>query len=83
MKFESFNDKEYLQKCNVDQCCFFKRYPSSYIIFLVYVNDMLVGSPDMSDIRNLKVQLLKEFGMKDLGPTKKIIVMQIMRDKQR
>ena len=44
---------------------------------------MLVGSPYISDIRNLKVQLLKEFGMKDLGPTKKIIVMQIMRDKQR
>ena len=35
----------------------------------------------MDDIKRLKKQLSKEFDMKDLGPTKKILGMQITRDK--
>ncbi|BBG96524.1 hypothetical protein Prudu_005356 [Prunus dulcis] len=38
---------------------------------------------DMDDIRRLKQQLSKEFDMKDLGPAKKILGMQITRDKHR
>ena len=37
----------------------------------------------MNVIIKLKHQLSKEFGMKDLGPAKKILGMQIKRDKQR
>ena len=37
----------------------------------------------MEDIRSLKQQLSKEFDMKDLGPAKKILGMQITRDKKR
>ena len=37
----------------------------------------------MDDIRRLKQQLSKEFDMKDLGPAKKILGIQITRDKQR
>uniref|UniRef100_A0A803LDF8 Reverse transcriptase Ty1/copia-type domain-containing protein n=1 Tax=Chenopodium quinoa TaxID=63459 RepID=A0A803LDF8_CHEQI len=37
----------------------------------------------MNDIIKLKHQLSKEFDMKDLGPAKKILGMQITRDKQR
>jgi hypothetical protein len=83
MKFESFMHKEGFKKCNADHCCFFKRYNSSYIILLLYVDDMLVAGPDMTEIRNLKKQLSKEFDMKDLGPAKKILGMQITRDKQK
>lgn len=82
-KFEGFMHKEGFQKCNADHCCFFKRYKSSYIILLLYVDDMLVAGSDMDEIRNLKMQLSKEFDMKDLGPAKKILGMQITRDKQR
>ncbi|WJX14008.1 ABC-type xenobiotic transporter [Trifolium repens] len=38
---------------------------------------------DMDEIINLKTQLSKEFDMKDLGPARKILGMQITRDKQR
>ncbi|BBH07646.1 Toll-Interleukin-Resistance domain family protein [Prunus dulcis] len=41
------------------------------------------GGSDMDDIRRLKQQLSKEFDMKDLGPAKKILGMQITRDKHR
>jgi ATP-binding cassette subfamily B (MDR/TAP) protein 1 len=37
----------------------------------------------MDEIINLKTQLSKEFDMKDLGPARKILGMQITRDKQR
>ena len=37
----------------------------------------------MDDIRRLKQQLSKEFDMKDLGTAKKILGMQITRDKHR
>lgn len=66
----------------VDHCCFFKRYNSSNIIFLLYVDDMLVTGSDMDKIRNLKMQLLKHFDSKDLGPAKKILGIQITRDKK-
>jgi hypothetical protein len=39
-KFESFIHKEGFYKCNVDQCCIFKRYNYSYIILLLYVDEM-------------------------------------------
>jgi hypothetical protein len=44
---------------------------------------MLVAGFDMGEIRNLKMRLSKEFDMKDLGPAKKILGMQITRDKQK
>ena len=69
--------KEGFQKCNVDHCCFFKRYKSSYIILLLYVNDVLVAGSNIDEIKNLKMQLSKEFDMKNLGPAKKILVMQV------
>lgn len=83
MKFENFMHKEGFQKCNADHCCFFKRYQSNYIILLLYIDDMLVAGSDMDEIRNLKMQLSKEFDMKDLGPARKILGMQITRNKQK
>jgi len=44
---------------------------------------MLVAGSDIDEIKNLKTQLSKEFDMKDLGPAKKILGMQITRDKQK
>lgn len=82
-KFDGFMHKEGFHKCNADHCCYFKRYRSSYIVLLLYVDDMVVAGSDMDDIRRLKQQLSKEFDMEDLGPAKKILGMQITRDKHR
>ena len=76
-------DKEGYHKCNADHCCFFKRYKSCYIILLLYVDDMLVVVSNIDEIIKLKMQLSKEFDIKDLGPAKKILGMQIRRDKQK
>ena len=52
----------------------------SYIILLLYVDDMLVAGSNMQDINVLKRKLAKSFVMKDLGVSKQIIGMRITRD---
>uniref|UniRef100_A0A803NDX7 Retrovirus-related Pol polyprotein from transposon TNT 1-94-like beta-barrel domain-containing protein n=1 Tax=Chenopodium quinoa TaxID=63459 RepID=A0A803NDX7_CHEQI len=50
---------------------------------LISVGQLACEGSDMNDIIKLKHQLSKEFDMKDLGPAKNILGMQITRDKQR
>ena len=49
---------------------------------LLYVDDMLIVAQDKENIRKVKVQLNKEFEMKNLGTTKKILGMEILRDRK-
>ncbi len=69
-------------RCNADHCCYFKKVKSSFIILLLYVDDMLVAGANLEEINNLKKQLSSEFEMKDLGAAKQILGMRISRDKQ-
>jgi hypothetical protein len=69
-------------RCHYDHCVYFKRIENgSYIIFLLYVDDMLVVGYNMQDINVLKNKLANSFAMKDLGVAKKILGMRITRDK--
>jgi len=45
------------------------------------VNDMLIAVRNKIYIQNLKAQLKKEFDMKDLGETKKILSIEISQDR--
>ena len=67
-------------RCHGDHCCYVKKLGTSYLILLLYVDDMLVAGSSMDEIVNLKAQLSKEFAMKDLGSTKKFLGMRISRD---
>ena len=67
--------------CEVDHCCYVKFFDNSYIILLLYVDDMLIVGSGIEKINNLKKQLSKQFAMKDLGVTKQILGMRIIRDK--
>ena len=53
------------------------------IYLLLYVDDMLVATKNKLDIARLKELLNSEFDMKDLGPAKKILGMEIYRDRAR
>ncbi|RVW22382.1 Retrovirus-related Pol polyprotein from transposon TNT 1-94 [Vitis vinifera] len=46
-----------------------------FVILLLYVDDILIVGRNVSRIDKLKKQLSKSFSMKDLGPTKKILVL--------
>lgn len=65
----------------VDHCCYVKRFGDSYIILLLYVDDMLIAVSNIQEINNLKKELSKHFAMKDLGVAKQILGMRISRDR--
>ena len=48
---------------------------------LLYVGDMLIARKSKEEIRTVKTQLNNEFKMKDLGATKKILGIEILRDR--
>ena len=53
-----------------DHYCYFKYFDNSYIILLLYVDDMLITRLSIEVIINLKRELSKQFEMKDLGSAK-------------
>ena len=69
------------KRCEVDHCCYIKFFDNSYIILLLYVDDMLIARSSTKEINNLKKQLSKQFAIKDLRAAKKILGMRITRDK--
>ena len=56
-------------------------FDNSYIILLLYVDDILITRSSIEEINNLKKQFSKQFAMKNLGAAKRILGMRIIRDK--
>ena len=69
------------KRCEANHYCYVKSFENSYIILLLYVDDMLIAGSSIEEINNLKKQLSKQFAMKDLGAAKQILDMRIIRDK--
>ncbi|GJU04409.1 retrotransposon protein, putative, ty1-copia subclass [Tanacetum coccineum] len=57
--------------------------PGEYIYLLLYVDDMLIACKSKAKIGSTKSLLKKEFDMKELGEAKKILGMEIVRDRSR
>ena len=53
------------------------------VFLLLYVDDMLIASTNKQEIERLKHQLKTKFEIKDLGEAKKILGMQIFRNKKK
>ena len=65
-------------------CCVYVKVlvDGSYIYLLLYVDDMLIATKRMCKDDNLKSLLHKEFDIKDLGATNKIMSIEIRRDRE-
>ena len=61
---------------------YIKIVDGSLIYLLLYVDDMLIAAKSRVEITTLKKLLSSEFDMKDLGAAKKILDMEITRDKK-
>ena len=69
-------------RSSYDSCVYFRKtHDGSFIYLLLYVDDMLIAAKIMSDIEELKKQLSGVFEMKDLGAAKKILGIEIERDR--
>ena len=53
-KFDAFMSNSGYLRCQVDHCYYVKRFDNSYIILLLYVDDMLIAGADMKEIDKLK-----------------------------
>ena len=83
-RFDQFMIGQNYTRSNFDHCVYFRKLQDgSFIYLLLYVDDMLIASRNKGEICRLKAQLSKEFEMKDLGEAKKILGMEIARDRQR
>lgn len=71
-KFNDFMISRGFTRSSVDSC----------VYLLLYVDDMLVASKSMQEIKILKKDLGTVFEMKDLGPAKKILGMEITRNRK-
>src|SRR3954465_3075021 len=48
---------------------------------MLYVDDMLIAARSKAKVQKVKAQLKREFDMKDLGEARKILGMEITRDR--
>ena len=82
MRFDSFITSQGFKRSLYDCCVYHNKVKDGSMIYLLlYVDDMLIAAKSMCDIQNLKILLNGEFDMKDLGAAKKILGMEIYRDR--
>uniref|UniRef100_A0A2N9J1S8 Integrase catalytic domain-containing protein n=1 Tax=Fagus sylvatica TaxID=28930 RepID=A0A2N9J1S8_FAGSY len=82
-KFDSFMVGQGYTRTDADHCVYVRQFPNGkFIILLLYVDDMLIVGQDANMVGSLKKELFKSFDMKDLGPARQILGMQILRDRK-
>uniref|UniRef100_A0ACD5WKD8 Uncharacterized protein n=1 Tax=Avena sativa TaxID=4498 RepID=A0ACD5WKD8_AVESA len=81
-RFDSFMISHGFERSKYDSCVYIKFVDGSPIYLLLYVDDMLIAAKGMKEITTLKAHLSSEFEMKDLGAAKKILGMEITRDRK-
>ena len=81
-RFDSFMISHDFKRSSFDSCVYFKQCNNeSFLYLLLYVDDMLIAAKSKEEIRIVKAQLNNEFEMKGLGASKKILGMEILRDR--
>jgi hypothetical protein len=83
LRFDKFMKDQDYTRSHYDHCVYHKKLSGgTYVYLLIYVDDMLIASSDITEIRKLKAQMQKEFEMKDLGEARKILGMEITRNRE-
>ena len=82
-KFDAFMTRAGFTKSKYDHCVYLMRLSNnSFVYLLLYVDDILFAAKEISKVNKLKEKLSKEFEMKDLGAAKKILGMEIQRNRR-
>uniref|UniRef100_A0AAV1UC16 Reverse transcriptase Ty1/copia-type domain-containing protein n=1 Tax=Peronospora matthiolae TaxID=2874970 RepID=A0AAV1UC16_9STRA len=68
------------KSCGADQCVYAKRSKSNFIYVCLYVDDMIIAAKTSDEISDVKDALKNAFKMKELGPAKFILGMEIDHD---
>ncbi len=73
-------DLEFRSSSN-DPCLYTRHKESNILIIALYVDDLLIAGNSKSDIEAIKAKLSNRFEMKDLGPAKLMLGIEINRDR--
>ncbi|GJT44281.1 retrotransposon protein, putative, ty1-copia subclass [Tanacetum coccineum] len=83
-RFDEYMLSNGFKRSSYDSCLYYRSYaPCECIYLLLYVDDMLIACKSKAEIGSTKSLLKKEFYMKELGEAKKILCMEIVRDRSR
>ncbi|WJX45133.1 hypothetical protein P8452_32036 [Trifolium repens] len=83
-RFDEFLLKTDFVRSNYDSCVYMVKRKEKVILYLLlYVDDIHMASSDKHGIQKLKEKLNDEFEMKDLGNAKRILGMNILRDRSK
>jgi hypothetical protein len=70
------------RRCEYAYCVYMRSLDDGSSIFLLlYVGDMLIAAKSIVEVNKLKVLLSRKFDMKDLSAVKKILGMEIRKDR--
>lgn len=82
-KFHKFMCKIGYLRSNYDYCVYMNGLrDSDQIILLLYVDDILIAGKNVIIIQALKKKLSSEFEMKDMGAVKRVLGIDIQRDRR-
>ncbi|KAL2254482.1 UNVERIFIED_CONTAM: Retrovirus-related Pol polyprotein from transposon TNT 1-94 [Sesamum indicum] len=82
-KFDMFMLSLNFKRSDYDHCLYFKFLDEVHVFLVLYVDDMLITSPSLNLIESLQNDLSNNFEMKNLGDAKKILGMDIHRNRKR
>ncbi|GKD04760.1 retrotransposon protein, putative, ty1-copia subclass [Tanacetum coccineum] len=83
-RFDEYMLSNGFKHSSYDSCVYYRSYaPGEYIYLLLYVDDMMIACKSKAKIGPAKSSLKREFDMKELGEAKKILGMEIVKDRSR
>lgn len=82
-RFDNFVLGLGFKRSNFDTCLYCKgNGGESSLYLLFYVDDMLLASHDIKEIEDIKNKLKSEFEMKDLDPVRRILGIEVKRNRK-
>ncbi|GKC53169.1 retrotransposon protein, putative, ty1-copia subclass [Tanacetum coccineum] len=83
-RFDEYMLSNGFKRSSYESCVYYRYYaPGEYIYLLLYVDDMMIACKSKAEIGSTKSLLKKEFDMKELEEAKKILGMEIVKDRSR
>lgn len=77
-------EKLKFNRSSSEPCVYFKSHNESFIIIALYVDDIILFSRcDDREKLDIKVKLMKEFDITDLGPAHQVLGMRLCRDENK
>ena len=81
LKFDEIVTSLGFKENDADQCIYMLMNVGSFVIMVLYVDDILLASNDMNLLNETKQMLSEHFEMKDLGDASFVLGIQIHRDR--